>query len=36
VDPVHDRATEIRTSFREQVDPIGHGLSLCVVHHSMN
>jgi hypothetical protein len=30
VEPVHRRTTEIRASFREQIDPIGHGLSLRV------
>jgi len=30
VDPVHHRTSQIRATFREQVDPIGHGLALRV------
>ena len=30
VDPAHHRSTEIRATFRKQIDPVGHGLSLCV------
>ena len=36
VDAVHDRSTEIRTTFREQIHSIGDGRSLCVGHQSMN
>lgn len=28
VDPIHHRSAKIWPSFREQIDPIGHGLSL--------
>jgi len=30
VDPIHHRTTEIQPPFCKEIDPVGHGLSLCV------